>query len=529
MQSSSPAQTYIDYLHRVCPLLNPETIAKAEQIASQTDWDEPVTGLELNNCAVVALIEAEQCEQVGDRQFFIEMALTALNEGIALDGYPLCSIHLSLLHTSLGVGRNATNNFAMYTLLNQLQDIYNPGLELPPALVYLPIDRPGSVAASQIKTALQVETGHDQALIMFAEAIWRSPLVFYSPYGLRLLRLAQQLTPAAAHLNLQLGISSMVNNQLEGLYALHRAQALAPDFAAAIQTLYLAYLGMQQLDKAKYWLAKGQQFYQANPKARQWQWASLPIDSTYTYAAIASDLVMAIEPSFKSIVTMVLLAQGRWFEQEMEFWQEWLKPGMVVIDVGANAGIYTFVAAQQVGASGKVLAVEPFADCIAYMQETCRLNQLEWVTVCAGAASDRNGTIKFMTQNASELNMVITEEQSNLEGGGNYDQVDCFTLDHLVEQEGLTRVDFLKVDAEGHEMQVFQGSDRLLKEFAPIILYENIAGASGANLPVANYLRAQGYQLFYYQPFAMQLIPLGDRTDLAEFLNVIALPAKMIA
>jgi FkbM family methyltransferase len=538
MQSqSSPVQTYIDYLRRVCPSIDPATIAKVEQIASTTNWDEPTTGAELNNCAVVALIDAEQCEEVGDRQFFIELALEALNQGIALDGHPLCSAHLSLANTLLGMGRQTTNNYGLYSLLGHLNNIYNPELEIPAALVYLPIDRSKQISqgdqseVAQLLQALHCDHGHAQAPIMFAEALWRSAFVFYSAFGLRLIRLAQQLTPTATHIMRQLGISSLVNNQAEGLYYLHQARALAPDAAVAIQSLYIAYLGFQQPAKASEWLAIGQRFYQANPDAPQWQWAKLPIDSPFTYVAVEPDLIMAIEPNFKSIVTMVLLAQGRWFEQEMEFWQDWLKPGMVVIDVGANAGVYTFAAAQQVGAEGQVLAVEPFADCVAYMHETCRINQLNWVKVLAGAASDRNGKIKFATQAASELNKVITDAQSNLQmvDNSNYQEVDCFTLDSLIEQEGLTQVDLLKIDAEGHELQVLQGSDRLLQEFAPVILYENIEASSSSNLPVAAYLRTHGYQLFHYQPFSRQVIPLGDRTDLQDFLNIIALPERLLA
>jgi FkbM family methyltransferase len=530
MQSlSSPAQTYINYLRRVCPSLEPDTIAKAQQIAEATNWDEPATGAEFNNSAVVALIESEQCQQVGDRQFYIEMALEALNQGIALDSYPLCKAHLSILHTMLGSGRQATNNYAMYALLDHLNSLYDPNNQLPTALIYLPADRTSRGEFSQLDRALQCEHGNDQILIMLAEALWRSPLVFYSAYGLRLLRLAQQLTPTAAHINLQLGISSVVNNQVEGLYYLHRAQQLAPDLAAALQALYLTYLGFQQPAKAGYWLEIGKQFYRSTTETPEWQWTQLPLDSPYTYAAIEPGLIMAIEPHFKSIVTMVLLAQGQWFEQEMEFWQQWLRPGMVVIDVGANAGVYTFAAARQVGNTGRVLAVEPFADCVAYMRETCRINQIDWVKVCAGAASDRNGKIKFMTQAASELNKVITDEQNDAPNADSYQEVDCFTLDHLIEQEGLSRVDFVKIDAEGHELQVLQGSDRLLQEFAPIILYENIESGSGSNLPVAAYLRDHGYQLFHYQPYSQQVVPLGDRTNLQEYLNIIALPARLLS
>ncbi|MCY7391375.1 MAG: FkbM family methyltransferase, partial [Leptolyngbyaceae cyanobacterium CAN_BIN12] len=170
---------------------------------------------------------------------------------------------------------------------------------------------------------------------------------------------------------------------------------------------------------------------------------------------------------------------------------------MTVIDVGANVGVYAFSAAQRVGVTGRVLAVEPFSGCVNCLKETRRVNQLDWVTVCRGAASDRNGTAHLALHSASEMNQVMTESDASATAT---EAIPCFTLDTLVEREGLQRVDLLKIDAEGHELQVLQGSDRLLKAYSPIVLYENIAGSQGSNLPVAEFLTGIGYQLFRYQP-----------------------------
>jgi FkbM family methyltransferase len=235
-------------------------------------------------------------------------------------------------------------------------------------------------------------------------------------------------------------------------------------------------------------------------------------------------MLLAVEPSFQSIVTSVLLTYGDWFEQEMEFWRDQIQPGMAVIDVGANVGIYTITAARRVGKTGRVIAVEPFSNCVQCLQETCRVNDLNWVTVCRSAASDRNGTIRLALHDASELNQVITTEDEL--ASGTYEEVPCFSLDTLIEQEKLHQVDFLKIDAEGHELQVLQGSDRLLQRFSPTILYENIAGSQGSNTPVADFLMARGYRLYRYQPFVKQLIPLNSPTDLHGSLNIIALPPE---
>ncbi|NEO61652.1 MAG: hypothetical protein F6J98_14915, partial [Moorea sp. SIO4G2] len=72
-------------------------------------------------------------------------------------------------------------------------------------------------------------------------------------------------------------------------------------------------------------------------------------------------------------------------------------------------------------------------------------------------------------------------------------------------------------------LQVLAGSNRILTEFTPTILYENIAGSRGSNLAVADFLISKNYQLYQYQPYLGQLIPINSREDLQGRLNIIAL------
>jgi hypothetical protein len=146
------------------------------------------------------------------------------------------------------------------------------------------------------------------------------------------------------------------------------------------------------------------------------------------------------------------------------------------------------------------------------------------VKVCAGAASDRNGTARLALHTASELNEIVDSNAQGATSSGTFEEVSCFSLDSLMERENISQVDLLKIDAEGYEIKVLEGSQRIIKDFAPTILYENIAGSRGSNLAVANFLTAEGYQLFSYQPYVRQLIPIDSTEDLQGKLNIIALP-----
>lgn len=525
--SESPAVIYQQYLDQICPTLTAETLARLENSLNVANWDEPESAIDLNNFAVIALIEAENCDDSSVRAIHVEMALEALMQGIDTHpDHPLCTAHLAVVRNMLGETQSATQ-IAFSTLLNILQPTFADSESAPMGLVYVPYSHSQTAIArgEQLQHLLQAKNGYTQAMLLLVDVLCRSQLVFYNSGGLRFLQLLAPLMPQAASLQLKLGLAQLMSKQGEGLLHLHQAQKLAPDSASALQALHLVYRNLDRLDAAEFWLTRAREVAaQRNPSDPGWQWAMLGADSPFTYVPFEERLLLTVEPNFRSIVTSVLLGESDWFEAEIEFWRSQLQQGMTVIDVGANVGVYTFSAAQQVGSTGRVLAVEPFSGCVQCLQETCRVNHLSQVTVCAGAASDRNGTARLSLHTASELNEVITEE-SGLPAG-QYEEVACFTLDSLVEQHQLSRVDWLKIDAEGHEMQVLAGCDRILSEFAPGILYENIAGAKGSNTPVAEYLKAKGYQLFRYQPYLQDLIPIQSADDLQGNLNIIALPQR---
>ncbi len=503
----SPAASYLQYLDQNRLSLNASVQPQLLMRFETTAWEAPRSSLDYNNIAVAALLEAHRCEDKTMRSLYLETALDTLQTAPA--DHPLCAAHLALIHALVGETETALQ-MAFESLMKTLQTQEMSPQPLMPGLVYLP-DR-----SDHFEAMIASENGYAQALMLLAEVIERSQRIFYNSTGQRMLHLAAQVVPHSASVLLKLGISQLIAQQWEGLIALHQAKQLAPTNPLILQSLFLAYRDLGDLEAADFWLKSAQALHSDQIA---WRWTEGAIESPITYVPFENHL-LAVEPSFRSIVTSVLLGAGDWFEQEMEFWRDSIQPGMTVIDVGANVGVYTFSAANQVGDEGRVIAIEPFSGCVRCLHETVRVNQLSQVTVCAGAASDRSSTVKLAIGAASELNEVVTDGAPI----GEFEEVACFPLDSLIDSEQLSRVDYLKIDAEGHEMQVLIGSDRILQEFKPVILYENIAGSKGSNIPVAEYLTSKGYELFRYQPFVKQVIPVSSVEKLQGNLNIIALP-----
>ena len=132
-----------------------------------------------------------------------------------------------------------------------------------------------------------------------------------------------------------------------------------------------------------------------------------------------------------------------------------LKPGGMVVDVGANIGMIAMQAAKLVGPSGRVIAIEPNPRILAYCEGNIRLNHLKNVTVFQTALGDQVGNVSFHCDRADDCSRVISE------GGIT---VPITTLDKLMGNEPEDKIDLLKIDVEGFELSVLAGAQQTLRK-----------------------------------------------------------------
>ncbi len=517
----SETQTYLKYITTKCQEIDATCLETLTRILETTNWEEPQSARDFNNVAVIALIEAENCQDLSLRALYLDIASESLQTGWELETDPLCVAHLSFLLSMTGQVEEAKVE-ALFAWLNTLEQTEeNQQNQDSVDVIYFP---PNSqkLSSNLILRIVQETSYKDRILMLLSEALRYSTTYLYNEGGMRWLYNAYHYFSSTWEFCLGLGLYAIMRQQWEGFLNLYRAKELNPNHPQIFQALYLAYRTLGNEEKANYWLNTALHHNQNDSNALAWQWTKLDSKSFFTYIVFEADILLAIQASLSSIVTGVLMAEGDWFENEMEFWRNKIQPGMTVIDVGANVGVYTFSAAQRVGATGKVIAVEPFSGCVQCLQETCRINHFDWVKIYAGAASDSVGERKLALHSASEINTIIAED-TYLINEEKVEVVDCFTLDSLISNECLQQVDFIKIDAEGHELAVLMGSQQILIQFSPTILYENISGSQNSNVIVANYLIDQGYLLFRYQPYLQNLVPIDNLEDLENCLNIIAI------
>jgi FkbM family methyltransferase len=184
--------------------------------------------------------------------------------------------------------------------------------------------------------------------------------------------------------------------------------------------------------------------------------------------------------------------------------------------------MYTFSAATRVGENGVVYAIEPFSGAVDCLRQTCLVNQIENVKIFDRAVSDRYGTFKLVLQSSSELNYLAAVNEP-IDPETEVEEVTCITLDSFVQQMEIDRVEVIKISTEGNELAILIGCEQILTKFAPTIIYNSYT-SNGINLEAARYLIDRGYELFRYQPYLQQLIPLVNEGDFNEVMKAIAIP-----
>ena len=154
-------------------------------------------------------------------------------------------------------------------------------------------------------------------------------------------------------------------------------------------------------------------------------------------------LTLRFSPHLNPRDRAALFAEHTFDRRERALIIEKLPRGGVFLDIGANMGIYTL----NVGAARKdarVYAFEPLADVAARLRFNIEANGLGGhVFVRALALGDHTGTLTFSTD----------RESATLEGAAHI-EIPCDTLLNFAKQEGLARIDAIKIDVEGFEDRV---------------------------------------------------------------------------
>jgi FkbM family methyltransferase len=195
---------------------------------------------------------------------------------------------------------------------------------------------------------------------------------------------------------------------------------------------------------------------------------------------------------------------------EMKFLLAYLKPEDNFLDVGANAGVYSVLAAACVGTGGCIDAFEPMEDMAGRIEEQAELNGLENIRVHRLVVGDRNGTVQFGFS-ASDAMRHIKRAMETVPHGI---QMQSIRLDDF---EPWKRYALGKMDIEGAEPLALMGCTHRLGQANPPVWLLELAGYSTlygiTSDEVITLLDAAGYACAIYEPECQRIVYTGKPWD----------------
>lgn len=235
---------------------------------------------------------------------------------------------------------------------------------------------------------------------------------------------------------------------------------------------------------------------------------------------------LLLDPEDMGMSRALLLSRGEWELAETQIFRSFVRQGMTVVDIGANIGYYSLIAARLVGPTGKVFAFEPSPRNVTFLKRNIAANGYRNITVIPKAVTDYSGITQFDIDPASSG----THRISPSKGRSNSILAETISLDDYFTGHAArdTRVDFIKMDAEGAEPAILAGMRQLLERNPKVELLTEFSPAAirmfGASPELfLRDLRDQGFAIYPVSnsgAAALALEPGENASFVASFASV---------
>jgi len=154
-----------------------------------------------------------------------------------------------------------------------------------------------------------------------------------------------------------------------------------------------------------------------------------------------------------------------------EYYESWtqrcitesVSAGMIAVDIGAHMGLLTLLLAKQVGANGRVYSFEPEEKNFKRLKANIELNRLSSVQLFRAAVSDKTGK-SYLRLNLSDAghSLVEASKTDSNNTSASLQEIDTVSFDDFLEDQKISRVNLLKIDAEKSEALVLEGAKNAL-------------------------------------------------------------------
>ena len=230
-----------------------------------------------------------------------------------------------------------------------------------------------------------------------------------------------------------------------------------------------------------------------------------------------------------------------YFDQRRKFFDYWghdlpdlrflwrtLEPGMTFMDIGAHHGIYTMVAAKRLAGDGAVVSFEPSEREGRRLRLHLHMNRMNWVraeALAIGAVTSRQEFFQVVDGDSSRGGLKPPASSDRVQATS----VESIRLDDYVSRAALKRLDIVKLDVEGAELDVLAGAPNVLEKFRPLFICEVLDVATHAWKYEAREIvlkfQSYGFNWFEFRPDG-SIAPHQIRERYPDVRNYLAVPSE---
>lgn len=216
-----------------------------------------------------------------------------------------------------------------------------------------------------------------------------------------------------------------------------------------------------------------------------------------------------------------LLIDGVMEEYETKLFRKIVKEGMVVVDIGANIGYYSLIAAKLVGKSGIVYAFEPEPSNYELLCKNIEVNSYTNVVPIQKAVSNKQGRVKLWVNKADLAAPSFSEDNASLfskysaVGETSFVEVETTTLDEFFKSTVRNiKVDIIKIDTQGAEGLVVDGAQKILQSNHLKIITEfwpdGLRNVGNDPLELLSKLQEYGFKIEFINERKQTLEPIEE-------------------
>lgn len=207
------------------------------------------------------------------------------------------------------------------------------------------------------------------------------------------------------------------------------------------------------------------------------------------------------------VVTTYLAVHGYWEKMETQMVHRYVKPGMRVLDIGANIGYHTILAAGLVGEKGRVVAIEPGDDNFKLLSRSVAELPYKNVELVHGGAWHTSGEIQLYVSEESPSDHKVYDSSE----GRPTETITAVAIDDMFPDE---KFDFLKMDIQGAEGHAFKGMRKVLRNHPPTAMVlefcpGNLATAGTPAPEIYAFLMELGYSTFRIDEELEKIYPVS--------------------